>query len=108
MSYLKRVMAIVMVGGGDSEGSGCAGDRLGESQWARDQNSERERLGEWNRADAKKRDGKHRMLGNVDGGNREIERRRRWQGGAESGESSSSSNGAAGCYHEKQASTLIF
>lgn len=25
-------MAIAMVGGGDSKGSGCAGDRLGESQ----------------------------------------------------------------------------
>lgn len=51
---------------------------------------------------------------NVDGGNREIERRRRWQGGAESGGSSGggavavAALGAAGCYHEKQASTLIF
>lgn len=39
----KAVMAIVMVGGGDTEGSGCAGDRLGESQWARDEDGERER-----------------------------------------------------------------
>lgn len=48
-----------MVGGGDTEGNGCAGDRLGESQWVRDEAGERKRR---EIVRTKKRDGKHKML----------------------------------------------
>lgn len=52
-------MAIVMVGGCDTEGNGCAGDRLGESQWVRYEAGERKRR---EIVRTKKRDGKHKML----------------------------------------------
>lgn len=54
-----------------------AADRLGESQRTRDED-ERERQREWSCAGLEKRR-KIQNARNVDGGNREIERRRRWE-----------------------------
>lgn len=91
-------MAIAMVGGGDDTGgSGCTGDRLGESLGT-EEGSGRGRRDVGERVTgveplvlrAKKRDGKQARY--TDGGNREIETKRRSGREAESGESSDTSS----------------
>jgi len=117
--YLKQLtMAIAMVGGGDDTGGSGYRDRLGKSE-RNEERSERGRKGVGKRVAGNETIGaasqeKRRKTGSVRGWREQRDRDGAEERGAErrnrekAAAPAVAALGAAGCYHEKQASTLIF